>query len=573
MACMAATASAAIGVQTYPLPSGYSVSPRQGLIELDGGSLTGSPLGATEVTITFSGIKSLEVNKACPDPVEIYVDGSETPTEQVYAKDGKNVYADGMGFMMASVHFNHKYVDPGLFRIVIPAGVFFCDGEPSEPLELGYEIYIPQEVTPAPGTYTALSEWIMTFPDYNEVKFLSPGSFYLQGSLDADRGGTDDYTFKAEIVEREGVDPNTVKLTLSLGDRDNLTATKPGTYQFSFPAGSIQLTKYGPQYYENPEDKVVEMCPTILLHYHIQYMDKPQIDPEEGIVTGFRSFKVTYPDNFDIEFSDDKQVNVGVFKMLLDGTIGQDKVYHVLCQTNVNKPHEATFQLVYWKDGADGEAGTYVPYRSAQNPGPGRYAFVIPGGYFMGYLTTDDKRELINSDPVSFVYTILPETFKAEVAPADGSTLDALAEIVMTFPVAENLDVNAACTAEATVTDADGKEVEGVQVLVDVPGAISPLAEGGAEGGDTTIKAYVTLVPEIVKKGTYTVTVPVGKFVSGEFTSDEYKYTYNVTGNLSSVEELGVDASDAPVYNVLGQRVDASYKGIVIRAGKKFIQR
>ena len=43
----------------------------------------------------------------------------------------------------------------------------------------------------------------------------------------------------------------------------------------------------------------------------------------------------------------------------------------------------------------------------------------------------------------------------------------------------------------------------------------------------------------------------------------------------SGIEDIIVDEADenAPVYNVLGQQVDASYKGIVIKNGKKYIQK
>lgn len=45
--------------------------------------------------------------------------------------------------------------------------------------------------------------------------------------------------------------------------------------------------------------------------------------------------------------------------------------------------------------------------------------------------------------------------------------------------------------------------------------------------------------------------------------------------NQSGIEDIIVNESDenAPVYNVLGQQVDASYKGIVIKNGKKYIQK
>ncbi|MCX4280990.1 MAG: hypothetical protein OSJ32_06730 [Muribaculaceae bacterium] len=43
----------------------------------------------------------------------------------------------------------------------------------------------------------------------------------------------------------------------------------------------------------------------------------------------------------------------------------------------------------------------------------------------------------------------------------------------------------------------------------------------------------------------------------------------------AGVEEIGNATTDdnAPLYNVFGVKVDSSYKGIVIKNGKKFVNR
>ena len=50
---------------------------------------------------------------------------------------------------------------------------------------------------------------------------------------------------------------------------------------------------------------------------------------------------------------------------------------------------------------------------------------------------------------------------------------------------------------------------------------------------------------------------------------------YTVAGGSSAIEDIIVDGENenAPMFNVLGQQVDASYKGLVIKNGKKFINR
>ena len=46
----------------------------------------------------------------------------------------------------------------------------------------------------------------------------------------------------------------------------------------------------------------------------------------------------------------------------------------------------------------------------------------------------------------------------------------------------------------------------------------------------------------------------------------------NITTGINKVETDTEDAN-APVYNLSGQRVNDSYKGIVIKNGKKYINR
>lgn len=43
--------------------------------------------------------------------------------------------------------------------------------------------------------------------------------------------------------------------------------------------------------------------------------------------------------------------------------------------------------------------------------------------------------------------------------------------------------------------------------------------------------------------------------------------------DYSAITDIVVDTEDAPAYNVLGQPVDSSYKGLVIKGGRKYIQR
>lgn len=50
---------------------------------------------------------------------------------------------------------------------------------------------------------------------------------------------------------------------------------------------------------------------------------------------------------------------------------------------------------------------------------------------------------------------------------------------------------------------------------------------------------------------------------------------YSLNGETSNINGITIDDADAnaPVYNLAGQKVSTSYKGVVIKAGKKFVQK
>ena len=44
--------------------------------------------------------------------------------------------------------------------------------------------------------------------------------------------------------------------------------------------------------------------------------------------------------------------------------------------------------------------------------------------------------------------------------------------------------------------------------------------------------------------------------------------------SVTGIQNLTIDVDDnAPMYNLKGERVDANYRGVVIKAGKKTIQK
>ena len=66
------------------------------------------------------------------------------------------------------------------------------------------------------------------------------------------------------------------------------------------------------------------------------------------------------------------------------------------------------------------------------------------------------------------------------------------------------------------------------------------------------------------------------KYKSGETITPEVKsgYIYKLNGSTTGINDVKVvpaDQENAPVFNLAGQKVNANYKGVVIKGGKKMI--
>ena len=69
-----------------------------------------------------------------------------------------------------------------------------------------------------------------------------------------------------------------------------------------------------------------------------------------------------------------------------------------------------------------------------------------------------------------------------------------------------------------------------------------------------------------------------GKLINYNNTTPEINsgnQIYSLNGQTSNIAEITTDAAsiNAPAYNLAGQKVSVSYKGVVIKAGKKYIQK
>lgn len=65
------------------------------------------------------------------------------------------------------------------------------------------------------------------------------------------------------------------------------------------------------------------------------------------------------------------------------------------------------------------------------------------------------------------------------------------------------------------------------------------------------------------------------KKFNNKYELDMNNQLYSLNGQTTNIKDITTDAADAnaPAYNLAGQKVGKEYKGVVIKAGKKFIQK
>ena len=91
----------------------------------------------------------------------------------------------------------------------------------------------------------------------------------------------------------------------------------------------------------------------------------------------------------------------------------------------------------------------------------------------------------------------------------------------------------------------------------------------GLENSNIESETYIKDGDQLV------VTGQLQKYVKEEVVTPEVKngYIYSIDGS-ASVDELKANTlQNAPAYNVGGQRVNDGYKGLVIKGGKKMVQK
>ena len=79
----------------------------------------------------------------------------------------------------------------------------------------------------------------------------------------------------------------------------------------------------------------------------------------------------------------------------------------------------------------------------------------------------------------------------------------------------------------------------------------------------------------MVRKKTCDKVVVYGKLVNYNGTKEmnSGNYIYSQNDKAAGVNAITLDKTNAPLYNLAGQRVSNNYKGVVVKNGKKYFNK
>lgn len=193
----------------------------------------------------------------------------------------------------------------------------------------------------------------------------------------------------------------------------------------------------------------------------------------------------------------------------------------------------------------------------------GTYMLTIPEGYFV---ITTDAGEVYSKEIVLtplIVGELEPLAFKS-ASPADGSTVQILDKIVLTF--------NRGIMPPNLLTFPDA-----LTVVDKDKNVISTAAVEMPDGGNVAYDAPVVLANPITTAGDYYITIPAG-YIPDALGSDEkhaeISLHFVVDGTYvdTAIDDVQAEDGEAVVFDMLGRRVEnVTAPGIYIVNGKKTI--
>ena len=213
------------------------------------------------------------------------------------------------------------------------------------------------------------------------------------------------------------------------------------------------------------------------------------------------------------------------------------------------------------------------------------------------YTSSEESVATINAEGV---ITLVAKGVTNITASFAGNAEYEASKVTYELTVKTPITVDISNTPETAYTVAKAKELiaagEGLETKVYVAGIISKVAKVALDFGNANYNISddgTTDNDMIVFRGLYLdgekftsedqikvgdKVVVYGKLINYNNTTPEIEAgskIYSLNGQTTNIKDITTEAADAnaPAYNLAGQKVSKAYKGVVIKAGKKFIQK
>ena len=213
------------------------------------------------------------------------------------------------------------------------------------------------------------------------------------------------------------------------------------------------------------------------------------------------------------------------------------------------------------------------------------------------YTSSEESVATINAEGV---ITLVAKGVTNITASFAGNAEYEASKVTYELTVKTPITVDISNTPETAYTVAKAKELiaagEGLETKVYVAGIISKVAKVALDFGNANYNISddgTTDNDMIVFRGLYLdgekftsedqikvgdKVVVYGKLINYNNTTPEIEAgskIYSLNGQTTNIKDITTEAADAnaPAYNLAGQKVGKAYKGVVIKAGKKFIQK
>lgn len=548
-------------------------------------------MSLTEVKVTVEDATTVEYKPESRETMAVFYRGNEYQTGFMNAKNEGN----SMTFSIDSYYTQTA----GQYKLVIPEGSVIIDGKASDSdIELNYTVEGANfSIAPKADEVTELTSVVITFPSAKEiVEKVTDGVTVI---------GPDNETVRIYTSAKDN------QFTIELVKQNELT---PGMYQFTIKGGTLEVD--GELYKEDITFNKLYMPELPEYTLVINPTQGSKVNGLQNFTVKFEGEDITVAIASEIDggnapyiYSGSERISTANVVELKDNelTIGfgaeidaagnyflviPGNLYTINGIPGIDEwiNYEVVAALNYTINPKQGEVmeaellnieitfpeakeivevgynttvkcgdetvlsnmtvnGNVIKFNLRGTLAAGWYTYTIPAGTLSIDGAVYDK-DIV----VTILYTPEEEEVSYTTVPAQGSNVDSISEIVVTFDEGAEVAVIVESTPQAPYIS---KGSERVTTITNVTAAAN-------------VMSIKTAAP-IVEEGSYTITIPGTGYTVNGMAGQDITIDVVCNGSQSSISAISAANGQGTIYTIGGVKVAKASKGLYIINGKKVI--